>query len=128
MIARFDDKIDAPNAGCGRRPWPTRMSCGPGRFPASGRSTAAAFKAYAPDMAEFEQGRDFAAWAGLAPGRHSTGGKMRMGRAGKMGESIMRRLLVSGAMAAYPPRRGRGSTRTAGSRACWRGCREKRPR
>ena len=35
----------------------------------------------------------------LAPGQHSTGGKMRMGRAGKMGQFDMRRLLVCGAMA-----------------------------
>ena len=69
-------------------------------IPGIGSTDAAAFMACAPLMIEFEQGRDFAAWLGLAPGRHSTGGKTRSGRAGKMGRSDMRRLLVCGAMAA----------------------------
>ena len=68
-------------------------------IPGIGLTNAAAFMAHAPLMIEFEQGRDFAAWLGLAPSRHSTGGKTRLGRAGKMGQSDMRRLLVCGAMA-----------------------------
>ena len=39
MIARLDDKIDAPSFGCARKPWPPGMPCGSGRFPASGRPT-----------------------------------------------------------------------------------------
>ena len=61
MAARFDDKIDATSSGCGRRPWPTRMPGASGRCRASGRSTAAAFLACAPEMGGFGQGRDFAA-------------------------------------------------------------------
>ena len=62
-------------------------------------TNAAAFMAHAPLMIEFEQGRDFAAWLGLTPRQHSTGGKTRLGRVSKMGQSDMRRLLVCGAMA-----------------------------
>jgi transposase len=44
-------------------------------------------------------GRDFAAWLGLVPKQHSTGGKPRLGQTPKMGQRDIRRLLVSGAMA-----------------------------
>ena len=69
-------------------------------IPGIGLTDAAAFMARAPPMIEFAQGRDFAACPGLAPGRHSTGGETRSVRAGKMGRSDMRGLLVRGAMAA----------------------------
>lgn len=128
MIAQFDDKIDASSSGCERRPWSTRMPGASGRYRASGRSAAAAFMAYAPEMGGFGQGRDFAAWPGLVPGRHSTGGKTLSGHAGKMGQSDMRQPLVGGAIAAYRPRRGRVSIPAAGLRACWTGCRRKTPR
>lgn len=36
--------------------------------------TALAVEAFAPDMAQFQSGRDFAAWLGLVPRQHSTGG------------------------------------------------------
>ena len=36
MITRSDDKIDAPNSGSGRRPWPTMMPGASGRYPTSG--------------------------------------------------------------------------------------------
>ena len=68
-------------------------------IPGIGPINAAAFLALAPEMIEFAQGRDFAAWLGITPRQHSTGGKLRMGRAGKMGQADMRRFLVSGAIA-----------------------------
>ena len=49
-------------------------------------------------METFKRGRDFAAWLGLVPKQHSTGGKVRLGRVSKMGQSDMRRLLITGAM------------------------------
>ena len=54
-------------------------------IPGIGPINAAAFMAHAPEMGAFEQCRDFAAWLGLTPSRHSTGGKLTMGRAGNMG-------------------------------------------
>lgn len=53
----------------------------------------------APDLATFRRGRDFAAWLGLVPKQHSTGGKARLGKTSKMGPRDIRTLLVSGAMA-----------------------------
>jgi transposase len=49
--------------------------------------------------ASFESGRHFAAWIGLTPREHSTGGKHRLGRISKAGSERLRQLLVVGAMA-----------------------------
>ena len=49
--------------------------------------------------ANFESGRHFAAWLGLTPREHSTGGKHRLGRISKAGNERLRQLLVVGAMA-----------------------------
>ena len=62
------------------------------------RITAMAVSAFAPPMEIFRRGRDFAAWVGLVPKQHSTGGKQKLGRTSKMGQRDIRRLLVIGAM------------------------------
>jgi transposase len=49
------------------------------------------------DPAVFESGRHLAAWAGLTPKEHSTGGKQRMGGISRAGHQRLRSLLVSGA-------------------------------
>ena len=49
--------------------------------------------------AHFESGRHFAAWLGLTPREHSTGGKHRLGRISKAGNERLRQLLVVGATA-----------------------------
>ena len=67
-------------------------------MPGIGHVTAAAIEAFAPPMATFKRGRDFAAWLGLVPRQHSTGGKARLGRTSKMGQRDIRRLLIIGAM------------------------------
>ena len=67
--------------------------------PGVGPITSAAIEAFAPSLESFRRGRDFAAWLGLVPKQHSTGGKERLGRVSKMGQRDIRRLLISGAMA-----------------------------
>jgi transposase len=47
----------------------------------------------------FESGRHFAAWLGLTPKEHSTGGKPRLGKISKAGNERLRSLLVVGATA-----------------------------
>ncbi len=47
----------------------------------------------------FASARHFAAWLGLTPKEHSTGGKQRMGKISKAGNERLRQLLVVGAMA-----------------------------
>ena len=67
-------------------------------MPGMGPITAAAIEAFAPPMATFKRGRDYAAWLGLVPRQHTTGGKPRLGRTSKMGQRDIRRLLIIGAM------------------------------
>ena len=45
-------------------------------------------------------GRQFAAWLGLTPRQHSTGGKTRLGRITKRGDAYLRTLLILGAKSA----------------------------
>lgn len=49
------------------------------------------------DIGVFKSARHFAAWLGLVPRQHSTGGKTRLGRITKAGNREIRRLLVLGA-------------------------------
>ena len=57
-----------------------------------------AIEAFAPSMEIFRCGRDFAAWIGLVPKQHSSGGKARLGKISKEGQVDIRRLLIIGAM------------------------------
>jgi hypothetical protein len=63
-----------------------------------GPLTALAIEAFAPDMNSFKRGRDFAAWLGLVPRQHSSGGKERLGHVSKAGQVDIRRLLIIGAV------------------------------
>ncbi len=67
-------------------------------IPGVGPLTALAVEAFAPSMESFRCGRDFAAWLGLVPRQYSSGGKERLGRVSKAGQSDIRRLLIIGAM------------------------------
>jgi len=66
--------------------------------PGVGPITAMAIEAFAPEMERFDKGRNFAAWLGLVPRQHSTGGKQVLGRTSKMGQKDIRKLLIVGAM------------------------------
>jgi transposase len=62
-----------------------------------------------PDPGAFRSGRHFAAWLGLTPKDHSTGGTTRLGKITRAGDEDLRRLLVVGATAVIQQaRRGRG--------------------
>ncbi|EYD74386.1 Mobile element protein [Rubellimicrobium mesophilum DSM 19309] len=66
-------------------------------IPGVGPLIATALVALAPPPQTFRRGRDFAAWLGLTPRQHSTGGKQRLGATTRMGERSLRRLLILGA-------------------------------
>ena len=70
------------------------------------RSTA--LVAEVGDWKAFSSGRNLAAWIGLVPKQHSTGGKERLGGISKQGNRYLRWLLVAGAMAVirYPRQHG----------------------
>jgi transposase len=62
-----------------------------------GPTTALAIVATVGDAREFKNGRQFAAWVGLVPSQHSTGGKSRLGHISKKGDAYLRALFVQGA-------------------------------
>jgi transposase len=68
-------------------------------IPGVGAITAATIKALVPDPGGFKSARHFAAWVGLTPRPHSSGGKERLGGISKMGNPELRVLLVLGATA-----------------------------
>jgi transposase len=66
-------------------------------IPGLGELTATALVAAVSDAAQFKNGRQFAAWLGLVPRQHSTGGKSRLLGISKHGDRYLRKLLVHGA-------------------------------
>ncbi|HEV6967829.1 IS110 family transposase [Roseateles sp.] len=64
-----------------------------------GETTATCLLAMIGNGHDFDSGRQFAAWLGLAPGQYSSGGKTRLGRITKAGDAYLRSLLVLGARA-----------------------------
>ena len=66
-------------------------------IPGIGPITASLIAATVADIGVFQSARHFAAWLGLVPRQHSTGGKIRLGRITKTGNREIRRLLVLGA-------------------------------
>ena len=66
-------------------------------IPGIGPITASALAATVTDPAAFKNGRQLAAWLGLVPRQHSSGGKERLGGITKTGDRSIRRLLVIGA-------------------------------
>ena len=110
LLARIAD-LDAKITGLGRELQAcARQDEDAARLmtiPGIGPITAMAVLACAPPMESFGCGRDFAAWLGLVPRQHSTGG----GRISKMGPRDLRRLLVVGAMAVVRSASRRGETK-----------------
>ena len=68
-------------------------------IPGIGPIVATALVSEVGDWTAFSSGRSLAAWIGLVPRQHSTGGKERLGRISKQGNRHLRWLLVAGAMA-----------------------------
>jgi transposase len=68
-------------------------------IPGIGPIIATALAATVVEISGFRSGREFAAWLGLVPRQHSTGGKARLGGISKRGNRYLRRLLINGASA-----------------------------
>jgi transposase len=69
------------------------------QVPGIGALTASALVATIGDAKQFENGRQLAAWLGLVPRQHSTGGKPLLLGISKRGDSYLRTLLIHGARA-----------------------------
>lgn len=65
-----------------------------------GPVVASALVAAVGDAKQFSSGRDMAAWLGLTPRQHSSGGKNRLGGISKRGDKYVRTLLIHGARSA----------------------------
>jgi transposase len=68
-------------------------------IPGIGPITASALVASIGDAKSFENGRQLAAWLGLVPRQHSTGGKQTLLGISKRGDTYLRTLLIHGARA-----------------------------
>jgi transposase len=85
-------------------------------IPGIGPITASAIAAAVPDATLFRSGRQFAAWLGLTPRAHSSGGKQRLGGISKQGDGYIRRLLVIGATAVIRFARQDNASKTRAAR------------
>jgi len=69
--------------------------------PGVGPMIATALVSAVGDGRMFARGRDMAAWLGLVPRQHSTGGKPTLGRISRRGNGYLRQLVLQGAVSAY---------------------------
>jgi transposase len=84
------------------------------QIPGVGPIGATALVMKTPDPRAFASGRHFAAWLGLTPKDHSSGGKKRLGKITRAGDEMLRSVLVAGATAVIQQaRRGRGRGRVS---------------
>lgn len=68
-------------------------------IPGIGPITATALVATVGNARDFDNGRQLAAWLGLVPRQHSTGGKPTLLGISKRGDGYLRRMLIHGARA-----------------------------
>lgn len=68
-------------------------------IPGLGPITASAIVATVGDAREFKNGRQLAAWLGLVPKQHSSGGKQKLLGISKRGDTYLRTLMIHGARA-----------------------------
>jgi transposase len=99
-LAGLEDEIKVLNTAILKQHKTSEVSQRLATVPGIGTLTATLLVATVSEPAQFSGGREFAAWIGLVPRQHSTGGKARLGRISKMGNRDLRRLLVVGAHAA----------------------------
>ena len=83
------ERIASSDAGC----------CRLRQIPGIGPLVATAIVASIGNGAAFHKGREFAAWMGLVPKQHSTGGKAKLYGISKRGNRYLRKILVHGARA-----------------------------
>ncbi len=81
------------------------------RVPGIGPLTASALVASIGDAKHFANGRELAAWLGLVPRQHSSGGKPMLLGISKRGDAYLRTLMVHGARSVIRVAEGK-TTRT----------------
>lgn len=110
-LVQLDGQIETLDAEIDRRAKTDEVARRLMTIPGIGPLIATAIATLAPPLEAFRKGRDFAAWLGLTPRQHSTGGKQRLGATTKMGERSLRRLLIIGANSVIIKRHSHASAR-----------------
>ena len=98
-LVRLDDRIaglDALIVRCAKADEQAQRLMS---IPGVGPITATALLAAVGDATTFRHGRELAAWLGLVPRQHSTGGREQLLGISKRGDSYVRSLLIHGARA-----------------------------
>ena len=98
-LQQTEDRIEAIEKVLMREHKANTVSRTLATVPGIGPITASAIAATIPDPTLFRSGRDLAAWIGLVPKPHSSGGKEKLGAVSKQGDRYLRRLLTVGATA-----------------------------
>jgi transposase len=115
VLARQYANVTTEIGGLDKRIHAWHRSCEDSRrleeIPGVGPIVATALVAEVGDWKAFASGRSLAAWIGLVPRQHSTGGKERLGGISKQGNRYLRWLLVAGAMAVIRYARQHGTKR-----------------
>lgn len=115
VLARQYEAIAAEIGAIEKRIHAWHRSCEESRrleeIPGIGPLVATALIAEVGDWKAFSSGRNLAAWIGLVPKQHSTGGKARLGGISKQGNRYLRWLLIAGAMAVIRYARQHGTKR-----------------
>lgn len=99
QIGQLDEAIRVIDAGIAAQAKADPVASRLMTIPGIGPVTASALAATIDDPSGFSGPREFAAFLGLVPRQHSSGGKLRLGRISKMGNGYLRKLLVVGAHA-----------------------------
>jgi transposase len=89
-IAHYDEKIE-------QMVWTDERAHRLQTIPGIGPKIATALLAAIGDIHAFKNGRELAAWLGLVPRQHSTGGKPTLLGISKRGDVYLRQLLIHGA-------------------------------
>jgi len=115
LLARQYLTLNAEVSSIDKRIHSWHRSCEESRrleeIPGVGPIVATALVAEIGDWRAFRSGRSLAAWIGLVPKQHSSGGKERLGSITKQGNRYLRWLLVAGAMAVIRYARQHGTKR-----------------
>jgi transposase len=107
-LAKLEARIRKIDAELVARHRQSEMSQRLAQMPGIGPIGATMLALKTPDPHGFRSARHFAAWIGLTPKDHSTGGKNRLGTITKAGDETLRSVLVVGATAVISQmRRGR---------------------
>ena len=77
-----------------------------------GPITASAMVTAVGDAKQFKNGREMAAWLGIVPKQHSSGGKVNLGGISKRGDSRLRCVVIHGARAVVSAAEGKTDRRS----------------